>query len=132
MPVSRVFTTLGEERFRAAETEALRQLDPRTRGVIVTGGGIVLRPENVQLLRALGAVVCLSADEATLLERVSRRNSRPLLQTADPQRTLRELLAQREPLYAAAADLIIDTSGATQEAIATQIIENVRATYRFA
>ncbi len=132
MPVAQVFTMLGEERFRDAETAVLRQLDATVRSVIVTGGGIILRLENVPLLRALGTVVCLRADEATLWERVSRRSTRPLLQTADPQRTLQELLAKREPLYAAAADVVIDTGSATQQSIATQIIENVRATHRSA
>jgi shikimate kinase len=127
MPVAQVFTKFGEERFRDAETAILRDIDPARRAVVVTGGGIVLRPENPPLLRRLGAVVWLKAAEERLFERVSRRNSRPLLQTADPRQTLRALLAQREPLYAAAADLVIDTSSELQDQVTTKIIESLSA-----
>jgi shikimate kinase len=130
MPVAQVFTLLGEDRFRDAETAILRTLDSTRRSVIVTGGGIVMRAENLPLLRELGTTIWLQADEAKLFERVSRRTSRPLLQTADPRQTLRELLARREPLYAAAADLVIDTSAAMQHDIATRILETLQPNAR--
>jgi shikimate kinase len=127
MPVAQVFTTLGEERFRDAETTVLRKLDATEMAVIVTGGGVVLRSENLPLLRGLGTTIWLKADEEKLFRRVSRRNSRPLLQTADPRQTLRELLAKREPLYAAAADLVVDTSTAMQDEVASHILEALHA-----
>src|SRR4051794_3933947 len=72
--IPEIFETHGEEKFRDAETEAVRELAGKGQAIFVTGGGIVLRPENVALLRQLGTVVHLRADEAVLFERLSRRS----------------------------------------------------------
>ena len=72
LSIPEIFSKHGEERFREAETQALRELAPDRHAIIVTGGGIVLRDENVDLLKRLGTVVCLEADEEKILERVSR------------------------------------------------------------
>ena len=78
--------------------------------IVVTGGGIVLREENVDLLKQMGTVVWLEAKEETLFERASRRGNRPLLQTENPRASLAEMLRNRTPLYAKAADLRVDTT----------------------
>src|SRR5437588_7925281 len=85
LTISEIFETHGEEKFREAETDALRELTGKGEAIIVTGGGIVLRPGNVALLRALGSIVHLWADEATLFKRISRRTTRPLLRTENPR-----------------------------------------------
>lgn len=125
LSISEIFETHGEEKFREAETEALRQLAGKGQSIIVTGGGIVLRPQNVERLRELGTIFYLSADEETLFARISRRTTRPLLQTADPRATLRELLAARLSFYRSAADLEVDTSRLTHEEVARKILENL-------
>ena len=125
IPIAEIFATHGEEKFRAAETNALRNLAPDRPAIIVTGGGIVLRSENVDLLKKLGTCVWLTADEATLFSRASRRNDRPLLQKENPQAVYSELLRQREPLYAAAADLQIDTSGKTHDEVSETILARI-------
>jgi shikimate kinase len=125
-PIPEIFAELGEEKFRDAETEALKGLSAAP-GVIVTGGGIVLRPENVELLRGLGVLVHLEADEETLFQRVSRRATRPLLQTENPRVTLAELLRVRLPLYRQAADFQIDTSRLTHDEVAEAIIKNMES-----
>jgi shikimate kinase len=94
--------------------------------IIVTGGGIVLRAENMDLLRQLGTVVWLDADEATLRTRIRGLSDRPLLQTANPRAALSELLAAREPLYRRAADLRVDVSQKNPQQIAELILENIR------
>jgi len=66
MPIKEIFSTHGEEHFRDLETEALRSMSPEEPAIIVTGGGVVLRAENIDLLRQLGTVVWLDADETTL------------------------------------------------------------------
>src|SRR3954464_14108547 len=66
LTISEIFEKRGEERFRDAESEALKELPSETDAIIVTGGGIVLRQANTARLRELGAVVYLSADEDTL------------------------------------------------------------------
>ena len=126
MPIEKIFSTHGEEHFRDLETEVLRSLSAEEPAIIVTGGGIVLRSENVDLLKRLGAVVWLDADEATLRTRIHRLSDRPLLQTANPEATLSELLEARGPFYRNAADLRVDISQKNPEQIAELILKNVR------
>jgi shikimate kinase len=125
LSISQIFEKRGEERFRDAESEALEQLSEKTDAIIVTGGGIVLRKTNTERLRELGTVIFLSADEETLFRRISRRPTRPLLQTTDPRGTLKELLRSRLPLYTAAADVEVDTSGLTHDEVARSILKRI-------
>ena len=124
-PIREIFSTHGEERFRNLETETLRSIPLEEPAIIVTGGGIVLRAENIDLLRQLGTVVWLDADETTLRTRIHRLRDRPLLQTANPEATVSELLAAREPLYRRAADLRVDISQKNPEEIAELILQNI-------
>ncbi|HUE49844.1 MAG TPA: shikimate kinase [Candidatus Dormibacteraeota bacterium] len=126
MPIEKIFSIHGEEHFRELETETLRSLSAEERAIIVTGGGIVLRSENVDLLKRLGAVVWLDADEATLRTRIHRLSDRPLLRTANPEATVSELLQARESLYRNAADLRVDISQKNPEQIAELILKNIR------
>ncbi|MEY2497627.1 MAG: shikimate kinase [Verrucomicrobiota bacterium] len=123
--IAEIFAEFGEEKFRDAETEALRERTGATPSIIVTGGGIVLRPANVELLRQLGTIVHLEANEETLFQRVSRRTTRPLLQTGDPRGTLSKLLREREPIYRAAADFEVDTSRLTDQEVAETILRSM-------
>jgi shikimate kinase len=125
--IAEIFSEFGEEKFRDAETEALRELSGVAPSIIVTGGGIVLRPENVELLRRLGTLVHLEADEETLFQRVSRRTTRPLLQTKDPRGTLAKLLREREPIYREAADFKVDTSRLTHEEVAEAVLRSMES-----
>jgi shikimate kinase len=126
MPIKEIFSTHGEEHFRNLETETLRSMSLEEPAIIVTGGGIVLRAQNVDLLRQLGTVVWLDADEATLRTRIRGLRDRPLLQTANPRAALSELLAAREPLYRRAADLRVDVSQKNPQEIAELILENIK------
>ena len=125
LSISEIFETHGEAKFREAETDALRELSGKGQAIIVTGGGIILRPENIELLHELGTIFYLSADEETLFARISRRTTRPLLQTANPRETLRQLLAARLPLYRGVADVEVDTSRLKHEEVARKILENL-------
>jgi shikimate kinase len=124
-PISRIFELHGENAFRNAETETLRKLDPSRASIVVTGGGILLHPGNAGLLRRLGLIVYLMADEETLFHRVSKRSSRPLLQTDDPSRTIKELLQTRRPLYEKAADITVDTSHLGHDEVAELILRRL-------
>ena len=126
MPIKEIFSTHGEEHFRNLETETLRSMSLEEPAIIVTGGGIVLRAENMDLLRQLGTVVWLDADEATLRTRIRGLSDRPLLQTANPRAAVSELLAAREPLYRRAADIRVDVSQKNPQQIAELILENIR------
>jgi shikimate kinase len=126
MPIKEIFSTHGEQHFRNLETETLRSMSLEEPAIIVTGGGIVLRAENVDLLRQLGTVVWLDADETTLRTRIRGLSDRPLLQAANPRAALSELLAAREPLYRRAADLRVDVSKKNPQEIAELILENIK------
>ena len=122
IPIVQIFARHGEEKFREAEAKVLQKLARDRPAIITTGGGIILRPDNVDLLKKLGAVIWLTADEKTLFERASRRNERPLLQKEKPQTVFSELFAKREALYASAADLQIDTEGKSHDDVADAIL----------
>ena len=126
MSVDAIFAAHGESAFRDAETDALRTIDAGTHCVVVTGGGIVLRKDNVELLCQIGLIIWLTADAETLFARVSRRKNRPLLQTPDPRATLARLLREREALYRAAADITIDTSTMSHGEVAAEILTQLR------
>jgi len=125
LSVPRIFEMHGEDIFREAESEALHHLDPHEPSIVVTGGGIVLRTTNRELLQQLGTVVYLQADDETLFERISRRASRPLLRTEDPYATMKELLGRRLSLYEEIADLRIDTSRLNHDEVCDLILQNV-------
>ena len=91
--------------------------------IVVTGGGIVLRTENSDLLRRLGTIVWLDAEAEILFERASKKGNRPLLETENPRKTFSQLLEARRPLYAKIADVRIDTSGRSQEEVVEDILE---------
>ena len=126
MPIPAIFAQLGEARFRDEETSALARLEVGRAAVIVTGGGIILRPENVCRLQALGTVVWLTATLAVLQERLARRKNRPLLQTPDPAASIAELLTKRQGLYAAASEITIDTSALDHQQVADAIFAALR------
>jgi shikimate kinase len=127
LSIPRIFETRGEDFFRDAEMKALRNFDADRDAIIVTGGGIVLRTSNRELLRKLGVVVYLEADEQTLFARLSRRSNRPLLRTDDPRSTMRDLLEKRVPLYEEIADLTVDTSQLDHNQVCDLILESVGA-----
>jgi shikimate kinase len=125
LTIAEVFEKFGEEKFREAETEVLRELTPTKAAIVVTGGGTILRNENVDLLRRLGTIVWLQADDGTLFERATRRGNRPLLRTENPRAAMERLLAERNPLYERAADVRIDTSAMNHDQVVDAILRAV-------
>ena len=117
-----IFAKHGEALFREEEHEALVRLQEASLAVIATGGGIVGQPRNLPLLRALGYVVWLRADQGTIMDRVGKSTHRPMLNQVNPEESVARLLAERTPLYSQAADLRIETSGLTHREVADRII----------
>jgi shikimate kinase len=124
--IPKIFSKHGEQGFREVEAQVLRELAETKRAVIVTGGGIVLREENLELLRHLGVVVWLAGNEETLFERASRSGNRPLLQRENPREAFAQMLRARLPLYARVAHMRIDTSVLTDEEVAVAILSKLR------
>jgi shikimate kinase len=122
MSIPEIFAEHGEEKFREVETEALRRVRTEEQTIIITGGGIVLRKENVEILSGQAVIVWLDGDEETLFARASREQNRPLLQTENPRKTFSQILAARRPLYANIANIRVDTSVLTDEEVAVAIL----------
>ncbi|MCE9660273.1 MAG: shikimate kinase [Burkholderiales bacterium] len=116
------FETEGEAKFRDAESAMLEELVAGADAVIATGGGIVLRPANRELLRQRTMCVYLKADPEALFHRLRRDTKRPLLQVADPAARLSELSAERDPLYREAATLEIETRGKSLQMLVDAIV----------
>jgi shikimate kinase len=109
VPIPTIFEIEGEAGFRDREEATLAELVVLEGIVLSTGGGAVLRPDNRERLKANGTVMYLHAEPAMLWERVRHARHRPLLQTADPLARLADLYAQRDPLYRAVADHVIES-----------------------
>ncbi|MBF0537825.1 MAG: shikimate kinase [Nitrospirae bacterium] len=121
MKINEIFATHGEARFRQIETDMAMKVS-KIKGVIIsTGGGIVLREENMTHLRRNGYVVCLMAMPETILSRLAGSDDRPLLKVPNPLQKILELLDFRRPFYEK-ADLIIDTDDKTPEMVVAEII----------
>jgi shikimate kinase len=120
MKISRIFETSGEGHFRDLETAAIKRLAAGRNLVISTGGGAVLREENMEVLRKTGIVFCLSASPETILSRTSGSKDRPLLNVKDPLQRIGQLLESRRLCYQRAG-AVINTEGKTPLQIAEEI-----------
>ena len=127
MAITEIFRQQGEPAFRDIEADVIKQLSGMKKNVISTGGGAVLRQENIDNLRANGVIVCLSATPETILQRTSVNNDRPLLQTENPLQKIKELLEYRRPYYEK-ADIMIDTENKSPLEVAEEIIKAVDET----
>ena len=119
--VSKIFEVEGETSFRDRETRMIEEVSLRRKSVISTGGGAMIRPENRDLLRKTGMIVCLEATVEEILKRAGKRESRPLINVENPHETIRKLLEERKSFYDE-ADMHIDTSGKGKKEIAGEII----------
>lgn len=123
-----IFDVEGEAGFREREQRVIAELTHREGILLATGGGVVMRPENRSALGGRGLVIYLHATVAQQLSRTSRDRRRPLLQTGDPEQTLRDLMEVRDPLYREIADYVVDTDGLSARAVAHQIAQTLNAT----
>ena len=122
MKIAQIFEQHGEAEFRRLERAALLSVKGWSRLVIATGGGIVELPENIVTLREMGCVIWLTARPDSLWRRVSADANRPLLKTVDPRATLQALVNKREPLYATAANVVVDTSDISSKEVADRAL----------
>lgn len=122
MTIPEIFAQRGEAEFREGERRVIsRVLTTRAPLVLATGGGAFMNAETRARVKELGISVWLKAEPDVLMRRVRKRSNRPLLQTADPEATLRRMLAEREPVYAL-ADLTILSSDEPHEVVVGETI----------
>ena len=109
--IPEIFAEDGEAGFRKLETETARRLRNRENAIIATGGGAIETPENIPLLREAGLCVFLYVTPGEVLYRLRRDTKRPLLQTPDRTRRVRELLRHRNPIYQSACHIKVNAGG---------------------
>lgn len=125
--IAEIFERDGEPFFRARETEVIGRLLRSTPCVLSTGGGAFLSETNRTLIHDVGVSVWLRADLDLLWQRVRHKTTRPLLRTANPRETLRELYENRQPFYAQ-ADIIVDSEAELSvEDMAARVREALKA-----
>ncbi len=124
--IADIFAKEGEAYFRKLEKKILKQVVTQKKFVVACGGGIVLDPENIKLMKKTGKVICLSANCETIFKRVSGNTSRPILNVAKPRERIELLLKLRAPYYMQ-ADKTIDTCGLSVKQVAAKIIKLLSA-----
>ncbi len=120
-----IFDVEGEEGFRQREQNMIDSLTQKSKIVLATGGGAVVKEENRRVLQDRGIVVYLKADVEELLRRTAHDKNRPLLQTDDPRGTLGALIAEREPWYLEVADIVFDTQRKNSSATANILLKQI-------
>ena len=126
MSISDIFTQSGEEYFRSLETQFLGEMRRETNKIVSCGGGVVLRKENVVLMRENGKIVLLTASPEEILERVKNDSDRPILQGRKNIEAIKELMAGRRTKYEDAADIIVQTDGKSKDKICEEIMNKLQ------
>jgi shikimate kinase len=116
--VTQIFAEEGEAKFRIMEREFIAQGHPSQKCVVACGGGLVVPPGMLELLRSRGIVMCLHAHIETILQRTMHATHRPLLQVENPADRLRELYAQREEIYRRTGTMVLTDSRPLREIVA--------------
>ncbi len=121
-PIRLFFERDGEASFRAIERDVLSEVVRQPDTVIATGGGAVVIEANRRALREHTTVVYLRSTPEELFRRLRHDTHRPMLQVADPLRKLRDLFAERDPLYRATAHFIIETGRPSVHTLVNMVV----------
>lgn len=124
MHIKEIFQQYGEQYFRKLECEVVKELAQYDNSVIATGGGVVLKIENIKALKDKGIIVNLQAEVEDILERVKANRDRPLYQEGELQERIENLMKEREALYKC-ADIYINTSQRDKDDIVSEIISQL-------
>lgn len=122
-----IFDVEGEEGFRNREEAVIDELSLSEGIVLATGGGAILRKETRQRLKQRGLVVYLKASAEQILKRTAKDKKRPLLQTKNRDKVVRELLKKRDPLYQEIADITIVTRNDKISDVTQSILRQIKA-----
>lgn len=121
MPIPDLFATYGEPAFRDGERRVIARLLEEGQTVLATGGGAYMNAETRARIAASGVAVWLKVDIDTVMRRVRRRTNRPLLANADPEGTMRRLMADRHPVYGL-ADVVVSSHDLPQDRIVGDVV----------
>jgi shikimate kinase len=126
--VSELFQKRGEPYFRQLESRAAKALTSRSGLVIATGGGAVLNKKNVLTFKSGGVIVYLDVPPEVIINRLAGDQTRPLLNQPDRDSALLELYRKRQPLYRAAADIVVrNTDNIPAARMAERVAEAITA-----
>ncbi|MEW6556570.1 MAG: shikimate kinase [Elusimicrobiota bacterium] len=126
MKIPDIFAKKGEKYFRNVETAVAKEVSEYDNYVIATGGGIVLRQENIDALKKNGKIINLKTSVEKILERVSKNSDRPLLNVVDRKLEIKKLLEIRKPYYKK-CDFSVDTTKTTPKEAVKKIIARIKA-----
>lgn len=121
MTVPELFAQYGEPEFRALEQRVIQRLLETGPQILSTGGGAFMNAQTREAIAEAGVSVWLKADLDLLMDRVSRKQNRPLLQNADPRGALKRLMDERYPVYAT-AKVVVETRDAGKDVIADECV----------
>ncbi|MEL6379422.1 MAG: shikimate kinase [Pseudomonadota bacterium] len=128
MKVADFFQTHGETAFRDGEARVIKRLLDGPPLVLATGGGAVLHPQTRAHLSGLALTIWLRAPIPIIVDRATRRPTRPLLKTGDPTQTITKLLAERSPYYEEAASLSVESQTGAHTKTVNRIVDLIRRT----
>ena len=123
--ITQIFAEDGEEVFRQMETALLREIGAGEPALVSCGGGVVLRPENVEIMKTTGTILMLSATPQTIFQRVRHSTKRPILNGNMNVEFIAELMTKRDPAYRAAADVTVSIDGKTSDIVAKELVERI-------
>lgn len=124
--ITDIFAENGERYFRDLETSFLKELDAKKNLIVSCGGGVILREENVQLMKKNGKIVLLTASPEVICERVKNDNGRPLLKGRKNPEAIKMLMDERQKKYEEAADITISTDGKSADEICEEIMNEIK------
>ena len=122
MSINDIFAQKGEDGFRDIESQLVIDIGKNKKSIVSCGGGVVVRPQNVENMKKSGKIVFLTATPETILERVKNGKDRPLLNGHMNVEYISELMEKRRQMYEDAADVKVSTDGKTVGEICTEII----------
>ena len=121
-----IFDTRGEDYFRMKETALLEELSRTNKKIVSCGGGIVLRENNIELMKKSGTVVLLTAMPETIYERVKSGTDRPLLNGNMNASYIEKMMKKRELFYNKAQTIKVSTDNKDSNQIAIEILELIK------
>ncbi|GAA4658069.1 shikimate kinase [Bartonella pachyuromydis] len=125
MTITELFKIYGESEFRALEQRVILNLLKKSPLVLATGGGAYINQNIRKVIHQNGISIWLKADLDILMQRVSKRKTRPLLQTENPKETMKKLMEQRYPIYAK-ANLTINSHKESRLTVAKNVIRSIK------
>jgi len=124
--INEIFDRFGEPAFRAGERKVIARLLNESPHILATGGGAFMDPETRDRIHGTAISVWLKANVDLLLERVRRKDNRPLLRNTDSRAALVRLMGEREPVYAQ-ADIVVESDDGPHDTVVKRIISALHA-----